>query len=421
MNESNPRGEEAKIPADVEAEVARQKVEILRGSVDVISEQELDRKLARSITTGVPLRVKLGVDPTASDLHLGFTVPLNKLRVFQDLGHLAVLIIGDATAMVGDPTGRNKTRPPLTHDDVSQNATTYLDQAAKVIDVDAAEIVRNGAWLHSMDFQATIKLLSRYTVARMLERDDFSKRYKSQTPIYIHEFMYPLMQGWDSVAVKSDIELGGTDQLFNLLVGRDLQQQEGQEPQVCLTGPLVLGLDGEKKMSKSYNNYIGVTESPDDMFTKTMRINDTQMRDWFTLLTRVPVGDIDALLAEGANPRDVKIKLGETLVSMYHDTAAGSAASERWLSVVSNKELPSDLREISLPAALKEEAGYAIVALVEYAFPEAFKSRGEIRRLCKGGGITLDGDKVTDPQAFVAPLEPAVLKAGKKNVCRVLP
>ncbi|NRA97506.1 MAG: tyrosine--tRNA ligase [Planctomycetes bacterium] len=407
------RGE---VPAAVRAEVDRQKAEIMRGAVDVISEGALEKKLVESIQSGRPLRAKLGVDPTSSALHLGFTVVLNKLRAFQDLGHTAVLILGDATAMVGDPTGKNKTRPRLSHAEITKNAETYLDQAAKVLDVEKAEVRRNSEWLHAFDFEGFVSLLARYTVARMLERDDFDKRYKGQAPIYLHEFLYPLMQGWDSVMVQADVELGGTDQLFNLLVGRDLQEQEGQAAQVCLTTGLLVGLDGKLKMSKSYDNHVGISEAADDMFTKVMRVDDSMMRDWFTLLTRVPIDEVDGVLAGGANPRDVKLRLAHTLAAMYHEESAADAARDRWLKEISRKELPDDLVDVKAPTSSVQ-----IVDLVSAAFPEAFKSRGEIRRLVKGGGVSLGGQKLSDPQAEVTVDEPAVLKAGKKNVCRVIP
>ncbi len=404
------------MPSAVRAEVDRQKATLLRGAVNVFSEQELEQKLATSIQSGTPLRAKLGVDPTSASLHLGFTVVLNKLRAFQDLGHTAVLIIGDATAMVGDPTGKNKTRPRLSHADIKQNAETYLDQASRVLDVHKTEIRHNSEWLHAFDFDGFVSLLSRYTVARMLERDDFDKRYKAQTPIYLHEFLYPLLQGWDSVMIKSDVELGGTDQLFNLLVGRDLQEQEGQSPQVCITTPLLVGLDGQLKMSKSYDNHVGITEPADDMFTKVMRVDDSMMRDWFTLLTRVPAADIDDLLAEGANPRDVKLRLGETLVAMYHDDSTATAARDRWIQVISKKQLPDDLRDVAVSGG-----PHPIIDLVADAFPDAFKSRSEIRRLITGGGVSLGDQKIQDPHAELSLSEATVLKAGKKNVCRLVP
>jgi len=404
------------LPADVRAEVDRQKTEIVRGAVNVISEAALEKKLVDSIRTGRPLRAKLGVDPTSSALHLGFTVVLNKLRTFQDLGHTAVLILGDATAMVGDPTGKNKTRPRLSHEEITKNAETYLEQAGKVLDVKKAEVRRNSEWLHALDFEGCVSLMARYTVARMLERDDFDKRYKGQTPIYLHEFLYPLMQGWDSVMVRSDVELGGTDQLFNLLVGRDLQEQEGQEPQVCITTGLLVGLDGKLKMSKSYDNHVGISESADDIFTKVMRVDDSMMRDWFTLLTRVPIEEIDGVLSDGVNPRDVKFRLAHTLASMYHDDAAADAAQARWLKEISRKEIPDDLREVPVSSG-----PIPVVDLVVAAFPEAFKSRGEIRRLIKGGGLSLGGQKLSDPQGEVTVEESTILKAGKKNACRLIP
>jgi tyrosyl-tRNA synthetase len=402
-----------------DAEVERQKQHILRGAVDVISEPELERKLARSIRENRPLRVKLGVDPTSSDLHLGFTVPLGKLRAFQELGHQAVLIIGDATAMVGDPTARNKARPRLGHGAVLEFARDYLEQARKVIDIDKAEIRHNSEWLHQLDFQGFIALASRATVAQMLERDDFSKRHQERLPIYIHEFLYPLLQGYDSVAVKADVELGGTDQLFNLLVGRDLQVQEGQEPQVCLTTPLLVGLDGQLKMSKSYGNAIGITEPSDSMFASVMRIDDALMRSWFVLLTTESQDDIDALLEGGANPRDIKLRLGHSLCARYHGEKAASAAQERWEKVVSRGEIPDDIGEISVPAASGGQDGWSVVDLLMLAFP-SLKSRGEARRLMKGGGVTINAEKIEDPLATIQLQGGEVLRAGRKNISRLM-
>ena len=401
-------------PAPHDPEVERQIAILKRGAVDVISEDTLRMKLARSLKTGTPLRVKLGVDPTSPSLHLGFTVVLNKLRDFQDLGHQAVLILGDATAMVGDPTGRNKTRPRLTFEEVRQHAADYLEQARKVIDVDQAEIHYNSEWLHGLDFSGMVQLLSRYTVARMLERDDFSKRYGEGVAIYLHEFLYPLLQGYDSVAIKADVELGGTDQLFNLLVGRDLQGQEGQEPQVCLTTPLLVGLDGKLKMSKSYGNSIGIQDPADTMFADTMRVDDTLMLDWFRLLTREDMDEIEFALKDGANPRDLKLRLSSVIVERYHGLSAATEAREGWLSLVSRKEIPEDLPEVS--AALGEP-GLGALELLLGAF--TFGSKSEARRLMQQGGVTLDGTKLKDPHETLILKGGEVLRAGKKRIARI--
>ncbi|MAG56250.1 MAG: tyrosine--tRNA ligase [Planctomycetes bacterium] len=398
-------------------EVARQKEIILRGAVDVISEAELEAKLTQSLRDGKPLRVKLGVDPTSSSLHLGFTVVLNKLRDFQDLGHVAVLILGDATAMVGDPTGRNKTRPRLKHEEIVAHAKGYLGQASKVLDADRLEVHYNSEWLHQLDFEGLVGLTARYTVARMLERNDFSQRYKDGTPIYLHEFVYPLLQGWDSVEIDADVELGGSDQLFNLLVGRDLQEQEDQPAQFCLTTPLLLGLDGQLKMSKSYGNAVGIDEPAEEMFKKIMRVDDAMMRDWFVLLTRESMSEIDALLKDGANPRDVKMRLGHVLCTRYHDAAAADAAQAAWISQVSKKELPADLPAVAVGGVLTDGQA-SVVDLLMLAFPD-LKSRGEARRLMKGGGVSLSGDKITDPMAIVTVQGDEILKAGKRRVAKL--
>lgn len=399
-------------------EVARQKEVILRGAQDVITSDELDRKLARSIRDGKPLRVKLGVDPTASLLHLGFTVVLRKLRAFQDLGHQAVLIIGDVTARVGDPTGKSKMRPRLSIEEVQGNAEGYLEQAARVIDVEKAEIRRNSEWLAGMGFEDLVGLLARATVAQLLERDDFSGRHKAGTPIYLHEFLYPLLQGWDSVMVEADVELGGTDQLFNLLVGRDLQAQEGQESQVCLTTPLLIGLDGVKKMSKSHDNTVGITEEPLAMMKKIMRVDDGQMRDWFTLLTRVPESEIASLLEEGTNPRDLKLRLGAEIIDSFHAAGAGRDAADAWVREVANKEVPDDLPELSLATLDGTDAGFGIVDLLVAA--GFAKSRSEARRLIKGGAVSVGETRISDTEATVAPPAGTLLRAGKKRLLRLV-
>jgi tyrosyl-tRNA synthetase len=394
------------------ARVAAEKKALLRGTVQVISERELEDKLAKSIRTGKPLRVKLGVDPTSPLLHLGFTVVLNKLRAFQDRGHLAVLIIGDATALVGDPTGRNQTRPRLTPQEVETNAKTYLEQAGMVLDLadpKKAEVRRNGEWLGKLGFQGMIELLSRISVARILERDDFDKRIKSQTPIYLHELTYPLLQGRDSVEIRADVELGGTDQLFNLLVGRDLQLEAGQEPQVCMTMPILPGLDGVQKMSKSYGNTIGLREAPDDMFGKVMSVPDALVRDYFTLTTQVPEDEIEKQLA--SHPRDAKVALGRALVSRYHGAAAAEAAADRFRRIFSEKQAPEEMPELGVAA------GTAIVDVVVKA--GFAKSKGEARRLVEQGGVTIDGAKITDIKAPVTAAGGEVLRVGKLQFARL--
>jgi tyrosyl-tRNA synthetase len=392
-----------------------QKKRLLRGVAGVISQDELERRLARSVQTGRPLRVKLGVDPTSSLLHLGFTVVLNELRAFQDCGHLAVLIIGDATALVGDPTGRNQARPRLTREEVESNAATYLEQAGAVLDLPRVEVRRNSEWLAKLGFHGMIELLAKSTVARMLERDDFKGRWEKRTPIFLHEMLYPLLQGRDSVEVRADVELGGTDQLFNLLVGRDLQVEAGQEPQVCITMPILPGLDGVQKMSKSYGNTIGLAEAPDDMFGKVMSVPDALLREYFTLTTSVPEAEIDRIL--GGHPRDAKIALGRALVARYHDEAAAAAAAERFRKVFSEKQAPDEMPEVVVPFESLSEGTVGIVDLVVHA--RFAKSRSEARRLVEQGGVTLDGRKVVDVSARPKISGGEVLRVGKLSFARL--
>jgi tyrosyl-tRNA synthetase len=331
--------------------VEEQLAVIKRGVVEIFPEDELIQKLERSVKTRKPLRIKLGVDPTISDLHLGHAVPLRKLRAFQDLGHQAILIIGDYTAMVGDPSGQNKTRPQLTHEEVTGFAKSYLDQAGQIIEMKRTEILRNGEWFSLMRFTDVIRLASKMTVARMLERDDFEKRHREEVPIAVHEFLYPLMQGYDSVVVRSDVEIGGTDQKFNLLVGRDLQRDEGMEPQVALTLPMLPGTDGVKKMSKSLGNFIGICEPPNEMFGKIMSVPDNVMRLFFELASDEPMAEIDRLLASSANPRDIKVRLGKAIVRRYHSSEAADAAAAEFDRIFHERQLPSDIPEVKIPAA----------------------------------------------------------------------
>jgi tyrosyl-tRNA synthetase len=397
------------------ARVAGQKRTLLRGVVQVISEEDLERKLARSLQTGKPLRVKLGVDPTSSLLHLGFTVVLNKLRAFQDCGHQAVLIIGDGTALVGDPTGRNQMRPRLTQKEVDANAATYLEQAGMVLDLPRVEVRRNQEWLGRLSFLGMIDLLAKSTVARMLERDDFKGRFEKQTPIYLHEMLYPLLQGRDSVEVSADVELGGTDQLFNLLVGRDLQLDAGQEPQVCMTMPILPGLDGVQKMSKSYGNAIGLRESPDDMFGKVMSVPDALLRDYLVLTTVMPEDEIARTLA--TPPRDAKEALGRALVARYHGDDAARAAAERFRRVFSEKQAPEEMPDVVIPAARESEGTYGILDLVMEA--RFAKSRSDARRLVEQGGVTLNGEKVVDVGARLRIGGGEVLRVGKLQFARL--
>ncbi len=376
----------------------------LRGVVTCTTEAELKAKLAK----GKPLRIKLGVDPTAPDLHLGFTVPLRKLRQFQDAGHVAVLIIGDYTARVGDPSGKNSTRPMLGDAEIQKNLKTYLEQAGKVLKP-GYETVFNGTWFSKMSFTDVLKLASKMTVARMLERDDFSKRFKEGTPISLHEMLYPLMQGHDSVMVKADVELGGTDQTFNLLVGRDLQREAGQEPQVCLTLPLLEGLDGVRKMSKSYGNYVGLNEPPKDMFGKLMSLPDALMEKYYTLLTDLPM--------PSGHPRDAKVGLAKELVRMYHGEEAAAAVAGEFDRVFSKKELPDEMPEVKLLPGLLVDGKIWIVKLVQISHLVA--SGGEARRQVAQGAVSLDGEAVGDPEAKVTLKDGAVLKVGKRRFARI--
>ncbi len=377
---------------------------LLRGAVTVTTEAELKAKLAR----GKPLRVKLGVDPTSPDLHLGHTVVLRKLRQFQEAGHTAVLIIGDYTARVGDPSGKNTTRPILGDAEVERNLRTYLDQA-KLVLKPGYETVLNGTWFSKMVFTDVLKLASRMTVARMLERDDFSLRFQSGVPISLHEMLYPLMQGHDSVMVKADVEMGGTDQTFNLLAGRDLQRAAGQEPQVCLTMPLIEGLDGVKKMSKSLGNYIALLDPPKEMFGKTMSIPDAFMEKYYALLT-------DLVMPSG-HPRDAKVALARELVRMYHGEEAAAREASEFDRVISKGELPADMPEVRFLPGTVPDGRIWIVKLVAEA--KLSPSNSETRRLLSQGAISVDGETVADPESKVVLKDGSVLRVGKRRYARI--
>ena len=385
--------------------------EWLAGTVACHTEDDLKRKLAR----GKPLRVKLGVDPSSPDLHVGHSVQLRYLRRLQDLGHHAVLIIGGATARVGDPTGKNVTRPQLTHEQVAANARTYLEQAALIVDMDEAEVVDNGSWFDELGFMDAVKIGAHTTVARMLERDTFEKRYKAGEAIGLHEFLYPLMQARDSVEVRADVEIGGTDQTFNLLAGRDMMRDEGMEAQVCITLPLLPGLDGEKKMSKSLGNAIGLTDPPREMFGKAMSIPDELMGDYFRLGTDVPAAEVEALLA--GSPRDAKAALAAALVRLYHGEQAGREASEEFDRIFRDKGLPDEIPESTLDAGLVEAEGAWIVKVLTETGLAA--SGGEARRLIKQGGVKADGAKVSDEQARLPSGAQVLLQVGKRRFQRV--
>lgn len=395
--------------------VNEQMDEIRRGVVDLIDEGELAKKLERSITSGKPINAKLGADPSSPDLHIGHGVPLRKLRTFQDLGHHAALIIGDFTAMIGDPSGRSKTRPQLTEAETKANAQTYVDQVLQVLSKDNLTIFYNNEWLSKMNFADVIKLAGSYTVSQMLERDDFHKRFESEQPISLHEFLYPLAQGMDSVAIHSDIELGGTDQRFNLLVGRELQRHFGQEPQCIMTTPLLEGTDGVRKMSKSYGNSINFSDSADEMFGKTMSIPDTLILPYFTLATQVnDLAAIKQTLADGKeNPRNLKVRLAQEIIKLFYDQGAADAALARFEQMFVKKEVPDDIPEMSIGASPK-----SIVDLI--AEQQLAASKGEARRLIAGGGVSLNGEKVADEKAFLTPTEEGVvLKVGKRKFLKV--
>lgn len=364
-----------------------------RGAIEIVPEEELIKKLERSREQGRPLRVKLGCDPTRPDLHLGHSVILRKLRQFQDLGHHAILIIGDFTARIGDPSGQNTTRPSLTPEEINENAQSYLDQAGKVLNLETLEIVWNSHWLGKMDFGDVIQLSSSLTVARMIERDDFSRRFENNEPISLHEFLYPLAQGQDSVHLKTDVELGGTDQKFNLLVGRHLQQQAGMEPQVCLMMPLLVGTDGSRKMSKSYDNYIGIDESANDMYGKTLRIPDSMIYNWFELLTDTGSDQLEEIrIRTESDPRNAKHDLAYSLTSLYHGEEKAKEARTHFEQTVIRKEVPDDAKILEF----EPDSRHRLLDIIAEAGLTA--SNGETKRLVKQGGISIDDQKISDKE-----------------------
>jgi tyrosyl-tRNA synthetase len=386
---------------------------IRRGSVDLVDEAEMRRKLA----TGRKLRIKLGLDPTAPDLHLGHTVVINKLRHFQDLGHQVQFLIGDFTGMIGDPTGKNQTRPPLTREEIEHNAQSYRDQVFKILDADKTQILFNSEWSDKLGAEGIIRLASRYTIARLLERDDFSKRMKSNQPVALHELLYPLMQGYDSVAMKADVELGGTDQLFNLLVGRELQKQYGQEQQCILTMPLLEGLDGKEKMSKSLGNYVGIAEPPQEIFGKLMSISDELMWRYLELVSFEPVATIGKWreeVAAGLNPREVKVRLAKEIVARFHGAAAAEAAQAAFDARFRDGAVPSDMPEISLQLP---SAGLTVPQVLKQA--GLIPSTTEGHRLIEQGGVRIDGDRVSDRGMVLLPGRSIVVQVGKRKFARI--
>jgi tyrosyl-tRNA synthetase len=400
---------------------AREQLERIKfGVAEFINDAEMLKKLNRSIETKKPLRIKLGADPNRPDIHIGHSVVINKLKVFQELGHHIHFLIGDFTALIGDPTGKNTTRPILTREEIDENAKTYSKQIFKILDPDKTEIVYNSSWINKMTPADFIKMTAQYTVARMLERDDFTKRYKSGTPISIHEFLYPLTQGYDSVALRTDVELGGTDQKFNLLVGRDLQSAYGQEPQCVLTMPILEGLDGVNKMSKSLDNYISVVDSPKDMFGKTMRISDELMYRWYALLTDVTGTQLTQLEADvksgKKHPREVKVSLAKFLIKRFHSDSAAQAAEDEFNRIFVDKGMPDEIPEFVTAA----EAQIGFCALMVKA--GLAETNSEASRLITGGGVQIDSEKVSDPRLKMDLLvgKSFIVKAGKKKFVKIV-
>ena len=392
---------------------------IKRGTFEIIPEEELVQKLEKSIKENIPLNIKLGCDPTRPDLHLGHSVVLRKLAQFQSIGHTAILIIGDFTGMIGDPSGRNSSRPPLSFEEARENGKTYFEQASKILDKEKTRIVYNSEWLGKMTFEDVIKLSSKYTIARMLERDDFTKRYKNGIPISMHEILYPLAQAMDSVAIKSDVELGGTDQKFNLLVGRDIQREFGLPPQVILTLPLLLGTDGVEKMSKSLDNYIGINETPREIYGKTLSIPDELIYQYFELTTNVPNDELQLtrqdLSNKSVNPRDLKRSLARKLVELYHSQDVAFEAEKEFDNIFVKKGLPDEIAEFRFDSNLHKMDILDLIVMVQFA-----PSRGEARRLVSQGGVTIDNEKITDIKQMVTLQGTKILKVGKRNFIKLI-
>ena len=386
-----------------------------RGTVEVLNEVELSEKLTESVKTGKQLRIKLGLDPTSPDIHLGHTVVLRKMRQFQDLGHKAVLIIGDYTARIGDPTGQNSTRPILTPEQIEQNARTYFEQAGKILDTspEKLETRHNSEWLEKLTLMELIQIAAKKTVAQMLQRDTFKKRMEAGIDVYTHEFLYPLMQGYDSVMIESDVELGGTDQTFNNLVGRDIQKAYGQKQQVVITMPILVGLDGKEKMSKSKGNYIGVTDEPNDMFGKVMSISDEMMENYFTLLTDMPTEEIAALTNAGkTHPKQAKVLLGKTIVAQFYNEETANAAAAHFEKVFAQKQLPDEIAEFEMarePISVKQ-------LLLACKLTE---TGGEAKRLCAQGGVSINGDRFSDPNAQITPRNGMTIQVGKRKFAKI--
>jgi len=394
----------------------KQQLDLLkRGTIEIFNEQELAEKLAASAKQKRPLRIKLGLDPTSPDIHLGHTVVLRKMRQFQDLGHKAVLIIGDYTARIGDPTGQNVTRPMLSPEQIQANARTYLEQAGKILDTSKAklEVRHNSEWLEKLTLMELIRLAAKKTVAQMLQRDSFKLRLQDEVDVYVHEFIYPLMQGYDSVAIHSDIELGGTDQTFNNLVGRDIQRAYDQEPQVVMTMPILVGLDGKEKMSKSKGNYIGVTDQPNDMFGKIMSISDQMMENYFTLLTDFSPDRIAELIdSSRTHPKEAKVLLGKTIVTQLYNEATAQLAATEFDKVFAQKQLPDEIPEFKMaPGRISVKQLLLACKLVE--------TGGQAKRMCAQSAVTIDGQNVTDPNAAITPTDGMTIQVGKRRFAKI--
>ncbi len=386
-----------------------------RGTVEIFTEAELAEKLAEAAKTGRQLRIKLGLDPTSPDIHLGHTVVLRKMRQFQDLGHKAVLIIGDYTARIGDPTGQSATRPMLEPQQIEQNAKTYFQQAGKILDIskEKLEVRYNSEWLEKLTLMELIQIAAKKTVAQMLQRDSFKLRLKAEEDVYTHEFLYPLMQGYDSVMVKSDVELGGTDQTFNNLVGRDIQKAYSQKPQIVITTPILVGLDGKEKMSKSKGNYIGVTDGPNDMFGKVMSISDEMVENYFTLLTDLPSEKIaDFVDSNKTHPKEAKVLLGKTIVSQFYDEAAAEAAAAEFDKVFAQGQLPDEMPEVEIAAE-------PIAASKLLVYCKLVSSSSEAKRMIKQSAVTIAAQKATDPNAQITPEDGMVIQVGKRRFVRL--
>lgn len=417
MTQNNSQAAEAQKPFPVTDDIREAMALIARGTDTFLIQSEFEQKLARSKATGEPLRCKLGLDPTAPDIHIGHTVVLNKLRQLQDLGHTVIFLVGDFTAAIGDPSGRNTTRPPLTREQIEANAQTYLNQAGMVLDLDKTEVRYNSEWSNALGATGLIQLASRYTLARLLERDDFAKRFKEELPIAMHELLYPLMQGYDSVALKADLELGGSDQRFNLLVGRELQRQYGQEPQCILTMPLLVGLDGVQKMSKSKKNYIGITDPANDMFGKVMSITDDLMWNWYDLLSlrsNAEVAQLKKECAEGRNPRDAKVLLAREIIERFHDKAAADAAEAEFNARFQKGAVPNDIKDVTVAAPTGE---IGIMQLIKAA--GLAPSNAEAGRNIDQGGVRIDGESVRDRTLKIQAGAEFVLQVGKRRWARV--